>query len=374
MTAPAYGLLGGIDPSQIPLATQDPNAPPAMAPAPYAHQPSIVDRLAARLFPGAAYQGLLSPAVGAGLQRQSLANVGLNLINASGASPYQRGLLPNLAASIQQSQMRFPEMADQALRFQVYRSQMARSAAIQQMAAQTGTDPVAMIRQLTPLFADNPEALEKLGAAAKSLGGEDSNLQEVKGIIDTRLGSPTATMRGTGLVNKKGQLVQFYPEGQEPKKITPTDVLAYSKDFETAIANHALAKQSYDTYQANQADTGATVDQTRLAAAINIVLPGSHMTGAQLSDPAVASSLKGTFLGPIVAALDPKTGTLPPAERKSLDAIVGNAVMLRKHESATITAQRRRLAQSQGINPDSYAIDPWAPGGPASARPPLNFK
>src|SRR2546430_902942 len=35
------------------------------------------------------------------------------------------------------------------------------------------------------------------------------------------------------------------------------------------------------------------------------------MTGAQLSDPTVSCSLKGTFLRPIVAAREPKTGNLP---------------------------------------------------------------
>src|SRR2546429_6630547 len=161
--------------------------------------PSILDRVVNRLSPTAQYAGLLDPGAQRSVQQQGLLSLGAGLLQAGAPQPYQAGTLGNLGAALQQNQASFPQMADQALRLQAYRSQAARSAAIQHMAAQSGTDPVAMIRQLTPLFADNPEALEKLGAAAKSLGGEgEKNLPEVNGITDTRLGSATTGQRGTG--------------------------------------------------------------------------------------------------------------------------------------------------------------------------------
>lgn len=345
-------------------------------PPPYARKPSIVDRIAARLFPTAAYTGLLDPEAQQGLQRQGLLQLGTSLLQAGGPQAVQGGTLANLGGALQQSQVNFPQMAQQALQLQAYKTHAARQQALQALGGQlagSGADPATVIRQAMPMFLDDPETLKALAEAAKSLGTEPRNLQEVTDIVDNRLGVATTGQTGTALVDPQGRIVQFYPKGKKPTEIGPEVPLAYAKDFEAAIAPHVLAKQSYDTYQANQAETGATVDQTRLAAAINIVLPGSHMTGAQLSDPAVATSFKGTFLGPIVAALDPKTGTLPPAERKSLDAIVQNAVGLRKRESAAIVSQKRRLAPA-GVNADTYLVDPWAPTGARSGRPKLNFK
>src|SRR2546430_7169952 len=72
--------------------------------------------------------------------------------------------------------------------------------------------------------------------------------QEVRGIVDTRLGSATTGQRGTGLVDHTGRLVQFYPEGQEPKKITPTDVLAYSKDRKSTRLNSSHSQISYAVF------------------------------------------------------------------------------------------------------------------------------
>ncbi len=103
-----------------------------LAPPPYARKPSIVDRVLSRLFPTAAYTGLLDPEQQQGLQRQGLLNVGLNLLQAGGPSAQQRGTLANLGASIQG--VNFPEMAQQALQMQAYRQQQAGQQAIAQAA------------------------------------------------------------------------------------------------------------------------------------------------------------------------------------------------------------------------------------------------
>src|SRR5438445_6231374 len=105
------------------------------APYPYQPKPSIVDRVAARLFPAGGYQGLLAPEDVQGLQHQGLMQIGLNLVNASGSAPYQRGLLPNLAASIQGAQLNYPQMAQQALQLQAYKGQQQEQALLAAAAA-----------------------------------------------------------------------------------------------------------------------------------------------------------------------------------------------------------------------------------------------
>lgn len=373
MTFPGYPSLGLLAPADQGFA----------APAPFARKPSIVDRVAAKLFPMSGYSGLLDPETQASIQRQGLQQFGTNLLQASGPSTMPIGLGQAVGASL--GGVNLPQMAQQALQLQALRAaqmQQAQRAAIGKALAEGGgageqpasagnqnTNLRGTIERILPLFTGDPEMLKMLLEIHKSLATETRNLQEVSGIVDTRLTSATKGMTGTGLVDSQGRLVQFYPKGQEPTKIGPEVPLAYAKDFEAAIAPSALAKQSYDTYKSNQAEAGATVDQTRLAAAINVILPGSHITGAQLTDPAVAQSFKGTFLGPIVAAFDPKTGTLPPAERASLDRLVETAAGLRRHEARAIVAQKRRLAPA-GINAESYLTDPWQ----TTAAGDLHFK
>src|SRR5213082_2778325 len=98
--------------------------------------PSILDRVIGRLFPTAQYTGLLDPGAQRSVQQQGLLGLGAGLLQAGGPHPYQMGTLGNIGGALQESQATFPQMADQALRLQAYRSQMARSAAIQHMAAQ----------------------------------------------------------------------------------------------------------------------------------------------------------------------------------------------------------------------------------------------
>ena len=108
-------------------------------PPPYARKPSIVDRVAARLFPTAAYTGLLDPDQQQGLQRQGLLNVGLNLLQAGGRSPHQAGTLANIGSSIQG--VNFPEMAQQALQLKAYQQQQQERHALTTVAAKHPAKP-----------------------------------------------------------------------------------------------------------------------------------------------------------------------------------------------------------------------------------------
>src|SRR5439155_27176815 len=67
-----------------------------------------------------------------GLQRQGLLNVGLNLLQAGGAQPQQRGTLANLGSSIQGVDVN--QAAQQALQLQAYRNQQQEQRAISDVA------------------------------------------------------------------------------------------------------------------------------------------------------------------------------------------------------------------------------------------------
>ena len=128
MTLP-YGLLGD------PFAAGGTAAPP-----PFVKKPSIVDRVAARLFPGDQYAGLLDNGTG-GIQREALTRLGLGLLSQSG--PHPQGTGPNLGQAIAGAYqgVNFPEMANQALQLQQYRQQVADQQKIAGVAANHPAKP-----------------------------------------------------------------------------------------------------------------------------------------------------------------------------------------------------------------------------------------
>src|SRR5437867_6279199 len=103
--------------------------------------PSILDRVVNRLFPTAQYTGLLDPEAQRGIQRQGLLNLGTSLLQAGGPQAVQGGTLANLGGALQQSQVNFPQMAQQALQLQAYKSQQAEQQAIAGAAARHPPQP-----------------------------------------------------------------------------------------------------------------------------------------------------------------------------------------------------------------------------------------
>src|SRR5438105_3446669 len=98
--------------------------------------PSILDRVIGRLFPTAQYTGLLDPGAQRSVQQQGLLGLGAGLLQAGAPHPYQMGTLGNLGGALQQSQMNFPQMAQQALQIQAYKSQQAEQQAVAQVATE----------------------------------------------------------------------------------------------------------------------------------------------------------------------------------------------------------------------------------------------
>lgn len=199
-----------LDPmQQYPGGLLAPASPPPMPPAPYAPKPSIVDRVAARLFPTGAYQGLLDPQAQQGLQRQGLMNLSTNLLQAGGAAPYQRGTLANIGASLQG--VNFPEMAQQALQLQNYRSQQQDqqliAAAGARHPAQPGENRSQAYDRITAILSDiisipgGDAIAAKLAPVLAALKPDKlSEPQQIRDIVDTRLGSPTIGQSGTFLI------------------------------------------------------------------------------------------------------------------------------------------------------------------------------
>ena len=141
MTLP-YGLLGD------PFATGGTAAPP-----PFVKKPSIVDRVAARLFPEDQYAGLLDN--GTGLQREALTRLGLGLLSQSG--PHPQGTGPNLGQAIAGAYqgVNFPEMAQQAVQLQQYRKQtQALTSAAANHPAKPGETPDETYARIAGMVSD----------------------------------------------------------------------------------------------------------------------------------------------------------------------------------------------------------------------------
>jgi len=213
--APYYGQFGLLDPTQQGYNSLLQPAPQFLAPAPYAPKPSIVDRVAARLFPTGAYEGLVDPTAQSGLQRQGLLNVGTSLMQAGGGRPYNPGTLANIGAALQGSQQNFPQMADRALQLQAYQSQLAQQRAIAQASAahppQPGETASDTYKRLAAIITDISTVpggdaiagkLAPVLAALKPEKGQEP--QRITGIVDTRLGSPTLGKTGDFLIPYPG--------------------------------------------------------------------------------------------------------------------------------------------------------------------------
>jgi len=209
MTAP------WIDPmQQYPPGLLAP-APPVLPPVPYAPKPSIVDRVAARLFPTGAYRGLLDSGAQQQLGQQGLQRLSANLLQAGGASPYQRGTLANIGAALGASQMSFPEMAQQALQLQAYRAQQAEAGAI---AAVGKNHPIMPGMSRDAIYQNQLAILNDLmtipgGAAiaekwapviAATKPDKAGEPQHLTGVVDTRLKSPTLGQVGDFIIPYPG--------------------------------------------------------------------------------------------------------------------------------------------------------------------------
>lgn len=243
------------------LAVTAPYAPP-----PYAKKPSIVDRVLGRLFPTAQYAGLLDPEQQQGLQRQGLLNVGLNLLQAGGPQAQQQGTLANIGSSIQG--VNFPQMAEQALQLQNYRQQQAAQSAIADAAGRHPAQPnesreaaynrfVAIATDVAALpgGAAIAEKMAPLIAALKP--DRPSQPQQVTGVVDNRLGSPTVGKTGTFLIPYPGaprDAWEFVPGApKEPKEPTPAERVAgsqYTSAAESISSMRAIAQRNPEAAKA----------------------------------------------------------------------------------------------------------------------------
>jgi hypothetical protein len=109
--------------------------------APYVPQKqSILDRLAARLFPATQ---MLDPQAAQHVGRQGLLNIGTNLLQAGGPSAQQQGTLANIGGAI--GGVDIPGMTQQALKLQAYRQQQnaeqAAAEVVQRHAPKPGETP-----------------------------------------------------------------------------------------------------------------------------------------------------------------------------------------------------------------------------------------
>jgi hypothetical protein len=292
MTMP-WGLL---DPSQ---GLQGMNAPasllaaPPLPPMPYSRKPSIVDRIAARLFPSGAYQGLLNPEAQQGLQRQGLMSLAAGLLAGGGASPNQRGTLANIGMALQGAQGAFPEMAQRALQLQAYRSQLAEQQAISGVAAnhpapanetpqQRYDRQVAILNDLMtiPGGAAIAEKYAPVLAATKPAAVREP--MRIPDVRDNRIGSPTHGLIGTKLIDPDTlKQVGFEPQVQQsdqPSKLSATERTRYRDQAEYTAAAAAAWRPVEQIRNRNpgvEAEVGKILTSREFAEAV----PGFRSSG-----------------------------------------------------------------------------------------------
>ena len=147
----------------------DPNAGQGM---PYGRPPyvpqkvSILDRLAARLFP--APQGL-DPSVSQGVGRQGLLNIGTNLLQAGGPQAQQQGTLANIGAAI--GGVDIQGLTQQALKMQAYQQQRQVEQRVQQVAQGTRgiKDPYQRVAAMVTELAGEPGTEDLVGKLSNVL-------------------------------------------------------------------------------------------------------------------------------------------------------------------------------------------------------------
>jgi hypothetical protein len=262
------------------------------APMPFARQPSILDRLSARLFPMGAYTGLLDPQAQQGLQHQSLLGLGTSLLQQSGPSPYRIPFGAAIGNALQQSQVNFPQMAQQALQIQAYKSQQAEQQAVAQVAAKhpaiAGETPqqrydrqLAMVTDLMTIPGGAAIAEKYAPVLAATKPDKATAGREPMRIPDTRdnvIGSPTHGLVGTTLLDPDThQRVGFIPQEQkDPTAIKPTNDNLQKAEFGAAAL---AAWQPLEKLRTQNPGVEAEVGKIMAAPAFVTAIPGFRSAG-----------------------------------------------------------------------------------------------
>jgi hypothetical protein len=136
------------------------------APVPFARKASILDRLAARLFPATQ---MLDPSVSQGVGRQGLLNIGTNLLQAGGPQAQQQGTLANIGGAI--SGVDIQGLTQQALKMQAYQQQRQVEQRVQQVAQGTRgiKDPYQRVAAMVTELAGEPGTEDLVGKLSNVL-------------------------------------------------------------------------------------------------------------------------------------------------------------------------------------------------------------
>ena len=330
-------------------------------PQPFMRKPSIVDRVAARLFPMGQYQGLLDPDAQAGVQRQGLMQLGQGLLQQSGPSTQRIGLGQALGNAL--GGVNIPEMAHQALQLQAAKAHAARQQELQKLGAglaTSGADPAAVIRQAMPLFLDDPETLKALAEAAKSLAGtEPRNLQEVKG-IDNRLGSRTIGQKGTYLLQPgTNTVVDFIPEGQDKKPLV--DPSALWTDAKARLEKWTPVQQAIDQYKQFRGTASTPASDSALLAA------SQALTNVHGGYPDEGGGLEHVpEIGKLFKMLQALGGSQKLTPTQRADLVTTTDAVVRRLESGKATTRRdieRQLRRAGFSSDDLQTFLPGPAGG-----------
>jgi hypothetical protein len=302
------------------------------APVPFAPQPSIVDRILGRLFPAGQYGGLLDPDTQRELQRRSLMNVGIGLLARGGQQPSQPGTLANLGSSLQQGQLDFPQMANQALQLQQYKSQIAEQQAIAKVGAAHPAQPnetpqqryerqVAIANDLLTIPGGAAIAEKYAPILAATKPERPTPLREpmrIENVRDNLPGSPTHGLIGALLLDPETtKRVGFIPQVQKSEAPTkPTQQQIQPAEFGTAALAAWRQVEQERTQDPNvETEVGKILASPAFAKAV----PGFHSSAdlVQMLQKANASPGAVRYMRAKWSFLDNVIRTRTPAARLS---------------------------------------------------------
>jgi hypothetical protein len=371
-----------VDPSQIPLATQDPNAPPGPAPITAEHVPGFIDRL----FPTGGLGQVLDPEMVRAAQRHALLEMGARLFAASGPRPQgTSSTLSRIGEAVGGATASWPQQLGNLGQQAMQMFQLSQALQGRRLFANT-------VQKYLPPGAPAPSGGTAAPAGAASMqrpfaSGDRLNAAATELLMS---GNPVA-------MDYAGKLFEFaklqrdsekwdYEEGKgpngEPGKwairngqqqyfIPKAGVLTSEQQvagFREAMKPHLDAANAWQQYRNLAGRTDRVSIQLRAGLA-NTLYGGSHLPDTALSNPDVVSKIP--IVGPALAAAM-QVGKMSPEDAANLDQEMLSAAREAKRQSGETYRHQRVLAGSGELGFGSYSYDPWENvdlSFPGTARP-----
>lgn len=279
------------------------------------------------LFPRQPSAGILTPEDQAMVRRNILLHLAAGLLQSGGRSPNQQGTLANIGSALAGIDLPGAQMS--ALRMRAITDEMNRERQSRQditsITSQSGGEGQsayeqlsAVIPRLVSLGPDGIKAAAQLAQVADALkpsATQPRNAQEISGVVDNRMGSPTFGQAGTFLIPYPGAprdqwtFVKGKPERVPGQELTATQRTRYGEQAEfgsAALAAWKPLEQIRNDNPGVEAEVGKVVTAPSFARAI---------PGFRSADEAVAALKRAGASQAAQAYLRAKISWLAQIER-----------------------------------------------------------